>query len=201
MPTTGDLFDALSRIAASVQTRPAVAAIWEELRPWMRHLGLQAAPKWVPRIAAGFPCKVPLYRSGVRIGACPGRAVAECDVCRQTCCLQHARIDQFGEAICFLCVAEARAQSRRRRPSQAAASDAADEEVARRELQRARKVLGVKAADNWQLIQSKYKQLSFKFHPDRHRTPAAKQNAAEKFKEVQWAYKLLDAERTKREAA
>lgn len=163
--------------------------IWDELRPWMAELTLNAAAKWLPRMALGMPCQVPVMQGGAVVGACRSGAVSQCDACERTCCLQHARIDHLGDAICYVCVAEKVQQTRRQ------ASGRTDERRAPKSADHdekwARRKLGVTKDASWAEIRTAYKQQSAKWHPDRHRTAGAKEKAEERFKDVQRAYQVL----------
>lgn len=191
-----DLLETLGRMAASVlPVGNAATKLVDELKPWMQTLLAQAAPKWLPRIMAGLPCQVPVFRKGKRSGSCKRNAVATCDVCQSLCCLGHARIDQHGDAICMMCVAEAVAQKRGR--ANAAGEQPPDEE----DLAAARRTLGVNKDSTWDEIRTAMRKKSAKWHPDAHRGAQAKKDAEERFKKVQRAYDLLKREHEAKEAA
>lgn len=167
--------------------------IWEELRPWLARLALNAAPKWLPRLAYGFPCKVPVYAHGAPVGPCVRAAVGVCEVCQAPCCLDHSRIDQYGDAICYLCIAEAirakrGAAGERPPPAQKPRPSAQD-------VRWARRVLDVKADTDWEEVRRQHRKLSAKWHPDVHTGEKAKAKAEEKFKELQRAFEVLDKAR------
>jgi len=202
-----DLLETLGRIAVSIHSAPQGVSgrIWDELRPWLARLAVHAAPKWLPTIGYGFPCHVPVYQGGMPVAPCPRAAIAACDVCGEPCCLDHARIDQYGDAICYLCVAEAfrvrQAQKAQGvgpgatgQPGPRPAEGATGEMIAR-ELAWARKTLGVKKATPWDDVRQAHRKLSAKWHPDRSEGDEAK------FKEVQRAFDLLGKERERKEAA
>jgi len=185
------ILDTLGRIAVSFQSAPTGVSgrIWEELRPWLSKLALHAAPKWLPRLSFGFPCQVPIYQGGAPHGPCHRPAIAACDVCQQPCCLDHARIDQFGDAICYLCVAEAIRSSKRSTADRSGApAPDADHEA---NMAWARKMIGVKAETPWLDVKSAHRKLSAKWHPDRHRGEKAQAKAEARFKEIQRAFEVL----------
>lgn len=193
MPQPGsprEFLETLGRIAVTFQAAPAGVSgrIWEELRPWFSKLALHAAPKWLPRLSFGFPCQVPVYQGGAPQGACHRPAIAACDVCRQPCCLDHARIDQFGDAICYLCVAEAIRSSKRSTAQPKSEAEAPDHDA---NMTWARKTLGVKADTDWIDVKAAHRKLSAKWHPDRHRGAKAQAKAEERFKEIQRAFEVL----------
>jgi hypothetical protein len=188
-----DLLEALGRIAISWQAAPTgvPGRIWDELRPWIAKLALHAAPKWLPRLSFGFPCHVAtIVPDGPPI-ACVGAAVAACDVCAQPCCLDHARIDQYGDAICYVCIVRARhwhqqyLQAQQRMPPR---RPPPPEE----EIRWARTQLGVKQGATWEEIRVAHRKQSAKHHPDKQRTPEAKAKAEARFKEIQRALDVLD---------
>lgn len=198
MPGAADLLEAIGKIAFSFQATngEAQGRVGDELKPWLKNLVLNAAPKWMPRLAFGFPCEVPIYRNGKPVGRCPGAAVSMCDVCKHTCCLKHARIDELGDAICFLCVAEAMATSTRRPAPKSNGQAQAPDHAA--ELAWARKLLDVKLDTPWDEVRSAHRKLSAKNHPDKVRGAKAKEKAEAKFKEIQRAFKLLEDEHEKK---
>ena len=183
-----ELFEALSKVALSLQGLPRGALsgpVWEELRPWLEKLLLNAAPKWLPRLSFAFPCKVPVHKQGVPVGPCPHRAIAACDVCGQPCCLNHARIDQFGDAICYPCVAQAVREHRGGAPAAAPDPSLAEQ------LKWARRVLKVKPSDDLETIRQAHRRESGKHHPDRQQGEKAKAKAEARFKDIQKAWGIL----------
>jgi len=200
------VLDAFTRIASSIQADPpGTARIWQELRPWLKSLAIDAVPKWLPRLSAGFACEVLVYKNGKAAGSCPGVAITACGVCRQPCCLTHACIDVKGDAICYQCVAEAMATSSRRReaPGGKTRAQVDDEQVAEheKELMWARKQLGVNLKSSWDDVKKAHRKLSGQWHPDKFQAKKAKMKAEAKFKQIQRAFDLLTAEYEKRKAA
>lgn len=192
MPRGSDgIIEALGRMASGMQFVPpgTPGRIWDELRPWLAKLALHAAPKWLPRLSMGFPCKVPVYREGSPVGPCARVAAGVCEVCGAPCCLDHCRIDSFGDAICYLCIAEAIRTKRGepRRPPNGNGKPPPDA----RELRWARKLLDIEPDTPWEEIRAAHRKLSAKWHPDVHRGEKAKQKAEGKFKEVQRAFDAL----------
>jgi len=200
-----DLLDTLGQVVLSFQSAPhgVPGRIWDEVRPWIGNLVRHAAPKWLPRLSFGFPCTLPRPDRH----PCPRPAIAACDACGRPCCLDHARIDQWGDAICYACCWEA--QQRKHVERMAAAAGArphahADQAppdpppVPEKELTWARRTLGVKKATEWEEVRVAHRRLSAKWHPDRH--PGDGYAAAEqKFKDVQRAFELLTKERERKE--
>jgi hypothetical protein len=204
-----DILDTIGRIALGFQSAPqgVPGRILDELRPWFARLAVNAAPKWLPRLAYGFPCSVPVYRNGEPVHACPGSAVASCDVCGEPCCLDHARIDQYGDAICYLCVVEAvrakRAGARASRAEQQGPPPPGPAPTSEKELAWARKLLAVKKDADWEEIRAAHRKLSAKWHPDKFSTkgPAAYAKAEQTFKEVQRAFDVLGRQQNDKKKA
>lgn len=208
-----DLLETLGRVVMTFQSAPqgVPGRIWDELRPWFGRLVINAAPKWLPRLSFGFACAVPQPTGH----ACPRPAIAACDVCQQPCCLDHARIDQYGDAICYLCCIEAirrrQAESAgepppgRRGPAGQSghaghAHPGGPPPVPDKELAWARKTLGVKKATEWEDVRSAHRKMSAKWHPDRHQGDGYAA-AEQKFKDVQRAFALLTDERERKAEA
>jgi hypothetical protein len=210
------LFGMLGRMVSSLQSAPTGVSerIWDELRPWFARLAVNAAPKWLPNIAFGSPCSVPVYQAGRPIGPCYKSAITTCDACGEPCCLDHSRIDQFGDAICYLCVVEAVKYRRAtdmvnggRRPRERMASGGARPEepppkpAPLEDATWARKVLSVNRESPWEEVRQAHRKLSGKWHPDRHQSDAAKEKAEEKFKRVQRAFSVLTKDRDEKAQA
>jgi hypothetical protein len=209
MPAT-DLLETLGRVVLTFQSAPhgVPGRIWDEVRPWLANLVKHAAPKWLPRLSFGFACTLP-RPDGY---ACPRPAVAACDACGRPCCLDHARIDQWGDAICYACCWEIGQQKRAERAGGGGpqgpraphehAHQAPNQPppIPEKELTWARRTLGVKKGVEWDDVRTAHRKLSAKWHPDRH--PGDGCAAAEqKFKDVQRAFDLLTKERERKEAA
>lgn len=204
-----ELLETLGRVVLTFQSAPhgVSGRIWDEVRPWMANLVRFAAPKWLPRLSFGFACTLP-RPDGF---ACPRPAVAACDCCGRPCCLDHARIDQWGDAICYACCWETQ---QRKNAERAAAEGAAPGQaphahggtpnrpppISDKELTWARRMLGVKKTADWEEVRAAHRKLSGKWHPDRHQGEGYAA-AEQKFKDVQRAFELLTKEREQKEAA
>lgn len=202
MPRDEGILEALGRMASGMQFVPpgTPGRIWEELRPWLSRLALHAAPKWLPRISFGFPCKVPVYQEGKPVGPCARVAVGVCEVCAAPCCLDHSRIDQYGDAICYLCIADAIRARKAAGPRQDAPPPRKPPPNDK-EQRWARKLLDVEEDTPWEEIRSAHRRMSAKWHPDVHRGEKAKAKAEAKFKEIQRALDILERDREAKRAA
>jgi len=184
----GTLFGAVAGAPDGTHVR-----IWNELRPWTSTLMASAARKWVPFLSIEQRCSVQVMRAGHVVGACDHQAIAACDCCGRPVCLQHSRVDQHAEAICYLCLAEAMKILRERQQRGAAGgappprSSSAPTDAA---IAQALKTLGLKRGASWEEVRAAHRKLSAKHHPDRH--PPNKKAAAEaRFVKVQQALDLL----------
>ena len=211
--------EGLGRVALAFQTAPAgvPARVWQQLSPWLQQLTLNAANKWMPRVTAGFPCQVPIYRSRVPVGPCTNHAVALCDVCGKSVCLDHCRVDQFGDAICYLCIMEAMRRqdatgavpppgrrqpgcdAQEEEPSRPRAATAA--QVNKAALRAAYRMLGVRSTASDAELNRAYRRALAKHHPDRFTDEREKSAAEEKFKEIQAAFVVITKSRTGAKAA
>lgn len=205
-----ELLETLGRVVLTFQSAPQGVSgrIWEEVRPWLGNLVRFAAPKWLPRLSFGFACTLP-RPDGF---ACPRPAVAACDACHRPCCLDHARIDQWGDAICYACCWEAQQRKAAERAAgtpppgngahQHAAGNAPNQPppIPEKELTWARRTLGVKRDTEWDDVRAAHRKLSAKWHPDRHQGDGYA-HAEQKFKDVQRALDLLTKARERKEAA
>lgn len=202
-----DLLDTLGQVVLSFQSAPhgVPGRIWDEVRPWLGNLVRHAAPKWLPRLSFGFPCTLPRPDRH----PCPRPAIAACDACGRPCCLDHARIDQWGDAICYACCWEVQqikmAQRAAAAGGQVNGEDARQQmpneppPIPEKELAAARRTLGVKKSDDWQTVERSYKKLLAKWHPDRH-PGAGYADAEAKFKAVRRAFDLLTQERERKQS-
>lgn len=193
--------------------------VWNELRPWIATLGPSAARKWLPQIAADTRCEVPVIRRNTRHD-CENFGIATCDVCHRPVCLEHGRIDQHGDAICYMCVAEAmqvlpplqrerarqggaRQQQQRRPPAgdqqrskQSHDHPPPNQQEAAKAAAKANEawalgVLGLKPSASWEEVQKAHRTLSAKYHPDKQRVEAKKAEAERRFKDVQRAREVM----------
>jgi hypothetical protein len=133
-----------------------------------------------------------MMQGGTITGACLHGAMAQCDSCGRTCCLDHARIDRYGDATCYVCCAEiSQLKQRQRAANQQGAGPGAAQADDEKELTWARRKLGVNKNTPWPEVAQAYRKQSAKWHPDRHRTEAKKRDAEAKFKDIQRAFELL----------
>jgi hypothetical protein len=154
------------------------------------------------------------------MGPCTNHALCTCDVCGKSACLDHCRVDQFGDAICYLCVIDAiqsRAASGQPGPADrgpagwerddvyeqrhapgngAGRRPPAPDEAA---VRAAYRMLGVKRSATGEELRSALKAKLGRWHPDKFKSDAQKARAEQRFKEIQAAFEVI--ERSRREAA
>jgi hypothetical protein len=196
----GSLFGSIASAEDGVHAR-----IWRELKPWLGNLLPAATRKWLPYIAAGAACEVPVMQRGKIVGDCEHPGVAACDVCHRPVCLHHGRIDQFGDAICYICVSDAvqvvppmqreraRSQGPRppREPREQAPPPAPKAGPSPLQIVEALGVLGLKPGAKWPAVAAAHRKLSAQHHPDKQQTQRKKDTANAKYIEVQKAFNLL----------
>lgn len=178
--------------------------VWNELKPWVANLVPAATRKWLPQFASGVICEVPVMRRGKVVGECERFGVAACDVCHRPTCLNHGRIDQHGDIICYICVGDAQqvvpAHQRARR--EAAPRDQQERQARQKppagkppptpgEILAAKQMLGLMPDATWDQVKKARKNLLAQNHPDKHKSERAKAVAGARFKEIQVAYELL----------
>lgn len=220
-PGFQDLAEAAGRVAVAFQAAPqgVPKRVWAQLNPWLRQLVLNATGKWLPRVTANVPCQVPVYRQRAPIGPCQNNAVALCDVCGRMTCLDHCRVDQFGDAICYLCIMEAmqrrdaagetpppnRGQPPWEREEEhehhAHAPPGAPSQADQAAVRAAYRMLGVRQAATDEELKAALKAKLARWHPDKFKSESRKQQAEEKFKQIQAAYEVIQRFRARTRAA
>lgn len=212
----GGIADAASRLAVAFQAAPdgLPQRVWQQLGPWTQRLLINSTEKWLPRLVSPAVCEVPIYERGQSKGPCHNQGLAQCDVCGRACCLNHCRIDQHADAVCYMCVIEAH-QARRaaghapppgtrpweRGPSGDNGAGQSQREVDAATLRAAYRMLGVRKDASDEELKAALRQQLGKWHPDKHRGEKAKQRAEERFKEIQTAHKVVTRARAKERAA
>lgn len=173
--------------------------IWDELGPWMGSFSQTAAAKWLPYLAAGHPCKVPVLRSGVDF-PCTNHAIGPCDACSRPTCIHHSMVDQHGAIFCYLCAAETMRAKRGRIPGPGPMPADSDDcrppippNLAEERVKRALVVLGLQPGVAWAEVEKRKRKLLAENHPDKKRLPGDKAAAEARFKAINEAF--MDLER------
>ena len=200
LETLGSMFSGAVGAQDGVHLR-----VWNELRPWVGNLVPAATRKWLPRIAGGVICEVPLMKRGEKVGDCEHFGVAACDVCYKPVCLDHSRIDQHGDAICYVCVADAvhtvppvqRERARQQHgnatppPRERRQAPPPSQGPSPEQVNAWLKVLGMKPGAKWDAVRVAHRKLSAQHHPDKAKGARAKTVAEARYKEVQVAFNAL----------
>lgn len=197
--------------ASSVAAEEIVA----QLKEWGSHLTKNALSKWTASIATPQPCDSPDVSSG-RPKKCPSYAVVRCDVCLRPCCLAHARVDYLGDAICEVCIGEAKARRRANGTPPYSRPQAGAREEPRRQqapppeppsppgemtVAQALRVLKLPKKASWNDIRSTYKSLVYEHNADRPQSDADREKNTKQLQKLNAAYAVLKARHEKREAA
>lgn len=190
---------------------------------FLGHLA-EDALQWTLSASSGTRCMLELVgRRGEHV-LCQGAAIGSCVACNRPTCLGHAMVSP-GRIVCEGCIEAARrhfatvrgpsgaawapppvdAPPKRKRPfgfvdpeeledndvpgTRAAAADA--KKMRRKHL----KALGLDPDASARDVHDAYKRLAFENHPDRARTNAQKQQAQERMKHINEAYRWLQENR------
>lgn len=200
----------------------AAEEVIEQLKEWGAHLTKNALAKWTVSVMAPTPCDSPDVSSG-HPKACASFAVVKCDVCQRPCCLAHARVDYMGDAICEVCIGDAKRMRRaaawadggaasyarphagqpraERRQRQAPPPPPAAEPPGGMSRAEALRALKLKQGASWQQIRAQYRKLVVKYNADRPQTDEERAKNTAHLKKINAAYSVLKAHHEKREAA
>lgn len=220
-----DFFERLRRLAndvpwgtfASVMSEnlgassDAAEEIVDQLKQWGAFLTKNALSKWTVSVATAQACGSPDVSTG-RPRQCASYAVVKCDVCGRPCCLAHARVDYMGDAICEVCIGEAKMRARM---GQSIPYEPKEEPRRRREREaqpppepgpmtvaEARKALKLPKGAGWAETKAQYRKLVLKHNADRPQTDAEREKNTARLKKFNEAYAVLKAHyEKKREAA
>ena len=197
----------------------AAQEIIEQLKEWGAHLTRNALSKWTVSMMTPTPCDSPDVSSG-RPLACASFAVVKCDVCGRPCCLAHSRVDYMGDAICEVCIGEAKARRRStawadggpapysrphagqpRREGRAEPPPPQESRSGQMSRAEALRALKLKSGASWTQIKSQYRKLVLKHNADRPQTDTERLKNTERLKRLNEAYSVLKALHEKQEAA
>jgi hypothetical protein len=182
----------------------AAQEIVEQLKEWGSHLTKNALSKWTVSVMSPTACDSPDVSSG-RPRQCPSYSVVRCDVCQRPCCLAHARVDYMGDAICEVCIGEAKGRARAAGYSRPhaqheapppAASPSGDMSVVA-----ALKTLKLPRDANWQQIKTQYRKLVLKYNADRPQSEKQRTVNVERLKKINAAYAVLKVHYEQKAAA
>jgi len=172
----------------------AAQEIVEQLKEWGSHLTKNALSKWTVSVMSPTACDSPDVSSG-RPRQCPSYAVVKCDVCGRPCCLAHARVDYMGDAICEVCIGEAKGRARTSagyaRPHAHDAPPPAAAPPPGMSVQAALKALKLTQDATWPQIKSQYRKLVVKYNADRPQSDRQRTLNVERLKKINVAFEVL----------
>lgn len=149
-----------------------------DLRDYLVSVGTNAAEKWAADYAAGTDCG---------FSRCPAKAFGRCDGCGKPTCLAHGRISDEADVLCQVCVARVTGKTPgKKRPEARAPRQGHDPERLA-----ALEVMGLPPTATWPEVQARFRSLTAKWHPDKHKDPEDKARAEKMFKQVSAAYETL----------
>lgn len=158
-----------------------LAGALADLKDYFASVGSHALEKWGMDYAMGVSCAVK---------RCPARSFGRCDGCGNPTCVGHGRIGDEADILCQICVAKVTGKAGREGPKQKKASRAPRTGHDPERLA-ALEVLGLPPDSTWPEVQTRFRELTAKLHPDKFKDPDAKASAEKRFKAVTVAYETL----------
>lgn len=211
------IFSAAQRMASALGGAPAGTSgvVWEEVRPWLSRLAMEASSRWTAMLAEGVPCAVPqMDRRAQFAEECEHDAVGHCRACSRATCLHHACVDVSGNVLCFVCMGQVVDQKRSERGSRgrgrsrpkrtrtkAEPSPSVKKGPPEWQVIRAFLILELQPASPWESVHARYRDMAKQWHPDRFTTPTQKAAATTRFQEITKAYNVLREHHEKGAAA
>ena len=189
----------------------AAQEVIEQLKEWGSHLTKNALSKWTMSVMVPTPCDSPEVSSG-HPRPCASYAVVKCDVCTRPCCLAHARVDYMGDAICEVCIGEAKAEcalpsrqllaaTRGAASSRASRPRARPHASWRHEPRTGAPCAQAEVERQLGSDQAQYRKLAYEHNADRPQTEAERTKNTARLKKLNEAFAVLKAAHEKREAA
>jgi hypothetical protein len=199
----------------------AAQEIVAQLKEWGSHLTKNALSKWSVSVMSPVACDSPDVSSG-RPQTCPSFAVVKCDVCGRPCCLAHARVDYMGDAICEVCIGEAKVRRRTSSwadggPTPYARPHAGEPRAERKgraeppppaqsapgvmSRAEALRVLKLPKNSTWLQTKTQYRKLVLKHNADRPQSDAERERNTERLKKINAAYSVLKGHYEQKAAA
>lgn len=153
---------------------------------WVTGLIQNALVKWKVIGSSGLKCSLKLRSAHGDVVSCEAPAILVCMVCNSPTCLAHALVTSDGTGVCMGCVEAMK--TFRKGPGDAATGHESPEELKKKYLG----VLGLSEKATREEIQSAYKDLVKKHHPDKQRTSSAKKKAHDRMVELNQAFDWLN---------
>lgn len=181
------------------ESSAAAQEVVGQLKEWGSHLTKNALEKWTIAIVAPTACDCPDMSRG-KARPCEWLAIVKCDACGRPCCLAHARVDYAAEAICEVCIVEAKARARERGgyvPGVAAEPPRPGVMTPGQAL----KALKLPVGATWEQIRRQYRRLAVKYSADRPQSEKMRAANTERLKKINAAYEVLRGVHERQEAA
>lgn len=180
----------------------AAFAIAQQVQDWAGHLIHNASEKWVMSVLMPTECGSPDVSFG-KPRACKQNSVVRCDVCGRACCLAHCRVDYMGDAICEVCIGEAKGRARANGTAPRQEPPKSGVGAASMSSEGALRMLKLAGSPSWDAIKKQYRVLVRRYNADRPQTDKQRAKNTELLKRFNAAYEVLRAkhEPTRREAA
>lgn len=167
----------------------------QALMPWFQEICVKAPRNWY------HPSVQRVCDRKLRDGTCAAKAVGMCSICHRDVCMSHAWVGLDATIVCKTCLDEARKHIvpiENQAPSWEEAARQAPKVERPASLSEHYKTLGVDEDVTDDELETSYKALLKRWHPDRVKTSDKKAQYERKFKQVRAAY---DAIRAVRKAA
>lgn len=151
-----------------------------ELKAWSARLLKEAVPRWGGVVRSGMAC----HERG-----CAHPASGACAACKRPTCLGHACVSIAADVVCIGCVKKVVGQGgvSSSGPEPNRSHEESEVDLRRQHL----KVLGLKPGASQEDVKAAFRELAKQHHPDKHRTPARKKKASERFARMTLAYHWL----------
>jgi hypothetical protein len=203
-----DLFDRLKRAAgnipwgtvasvmaqnmASGPNAEAAYSIMEQLHQWGSHLTENALRKWTVSVMNPTGCESPDVSTG-RPRRCRSHAIVHCDVCGRPCCLAHSRVDYAGDAICEVCIGDAKARARGAPGGYRRATYDEDAPKAKpgADVDAALRTMKLPKSASWDEIKKRYRKLVVQYNADRPQSEKQRTLNVERLKKINAAFEVL----------
>jgi hypothetical protein len=170
-----------------------------DIKDWMGELGRNALPRFGVHMLSHAECE---HHISART-MCPNRSVAECVSCGKATCLFHGFVNHEATLICEQCTGESASRQRFREKKPPKARARAQEAPRPKyraprgpsfdpERVQALLALGLPPQASFADVQSRFRELASKLHPDKFPEPERKA-AGERFAKITQAYETLKA--------
>jgi hypothetical protein len=178
------------------QRMDATREIVDQLKQWGTHLTSNALTKWSVALIDPQDCQVPHVGPDERLSKCTAQALVRCDCCGRWSCLAHCRVDWQADALCAVCVGEAKAHVRNSRASW----EDQKKKRAQRSLTAAFRALKLKPNATFDEVKSQYKRLVRQYNADMPQSDRERERNTKRLQKINAAFEVLK-EHFEKEAA